>query len=83
MEKVKCCYSCRYICQLETNLMWECNMTGEPVNPDNICEKYLYRPERYCDNCANNLGNGVCTGDEVHHWIDLTGEFKCWKEREI
>ena len=40
MKCVKCCYNCKYIHQLETNLIWQCDADGKPVNPDNLCDKH-------------------------------------------
>lgn len=37
-----------------------------------------------CKDCANTVGDdgNYCMGDEKNHWVDYTGEFKCFKKKK-
>lgn len=34
-----------------------------------------------CDDCANNLGKGACTGNSKNELVDTTGELKCFEKK--
>ena len=39
-------------------------------------------PNKNCEDCANNLGNGVCTGNSKNEMVDTTGELKCFEPKK-
>ena len=39
------------------------------------------KKEDTCEECSNNLGGGICTGDSNNGLVDTTGELKCFEKK--
>lgn len=39
------------------------------------------KKEDTCEECSNNLGKGVCTGNSNNGMVDTTGELKCFEKK--
>ena len=46
-----------------------------------LIEKPAEKAEDKCEECTNNLGKGVCTGNSENGMVDTTGELKCFEKK--
>lgn len=46
-----------------------------------LVEKPAVKRADKCDECDNNLGKGVCTGNSENEMVDTTGELKCFEKK--
>lgn len=58
-----------------------CSRAG--VDADVRCPAWQPRAEKDCKDCGNAIDEEgkYCSGDENHHWVDQTGEQKCWRPK--
>ena len=89
VERKENCTNCEYS-NLHKNLLY-CEDDNIPIYVGgeklSVCDKYKPKTEQKAEKKCKDCGNAIdeegkyCSGDEKHHWVDQTGEQKCWRPK--